>query len=315
MKGKQRNAGLLIFLILLVTLGILSGCSKNDPIVATVNGENIMQSEFNEMFNSFKTQYEAQFGPDVWEQEMDGVKFITMARDKILDVEIGYRLEAAKAKELGITVTEAELDAEVADAEAYFGSKEGFNEFLKEQQLTLQSFRDGMQKQLLNSKLREKINEGTVVSDEEVKAFYESHKEDFNLASASHILVATREEAEQARARVKAGEDFATVAKEVSTDPSAQTNGGDLGSFRFADMVEPFAQAAFSMKAGEVSEPVETQFGFHIILSNGVSQQSLTEAQESIRADLLSTRRNEVYTAMMNELMSNADIKKFPENL
>jgi peptidyl-prolyl cis-trans isomerase C len=83
---------------------------------------------------------------------------------------------------------------------------------------------------------------------------------------AAHILLPTREEAEAARARVtEGGEDFATVARELSTDESTAANGGDLGWFTREEMVAPFAAAAFNLEPGSISEPVETEFGWHVI--------------------------------------------------
>ena len=83
---------------------------------------------------------------------------------------------------------------------------------------------------------------------------------------AAHILLPTREEAEAARARVtEGGEDFATVARELSTDEASAANGGELGWFTREEMVAPFAEAAFALEPGAISEPVETEFGWHVI--------------------------------------------------
>jgi parvulin-like peptidyl-prolyl isomerase len=83
---------------------------------------------------------------------------------------------------------------------------------------------------------------------------------------AAHILLPTREAAESARARVtEGGGDFATVARELSTDESTAANGGELGWFTREEMVAPFAEAAFAMEPGSISEPVETEFGWHVI--------------------------------------------------
>lgn len=86
---------------------------------------------------------------------------------------------------------------------------------------------------------------------------------------ASHILVATEDEAKNLYNEIKNGKDFAEVAKEYSKCPSGQ-NGGDLGFFPHGVMVKPFEDAAFSLKVGELSEPVQTQFGWHLILVTGV---------------------------------------------
>ena len=82
---------------------------------------------------------------------------------------------------------------------------------------------------------------------------------------ARHILVENEEDATKAAQRVKGGEDFAKVAAEMSKDPGSKTEGGDLGWFTKERMVAPFAETAFKLKPGEVSEPVKTQFGWHVI--------------------------------------------------
>jgi peptidyl-prolyl cis-trans isomerase C len=82
---------------------------------------------------------------------------------------------------------------------------------------------------------------------------------------ARHILVSTEDDAKAIKAQLDAGADFATLAKEKSIEPGAKDSGGDLGYFKAAQMVKPFADAAFAMKVGEISNPVQTQFGWHII--------------------------------------------------
>ncbi|WP_134500100.1 peptidylprolyl isomerase [Microvirga pakistanensis] len=82
---------------------------------------------------------------------------------------------------------------------------------------------------------------------------------------ARHILVENEDEAKKAAARVKGGEDFAKVAGELSKDPGSKTDGGDLGFFTKDRMVEPFAEAAFKLEAGQISDPVKSQFGWHVI--------------------------------------------------
>jgi peptidyl-prolyl cis-trans isomerase C len=82
---------------------------------------------------------------------------------------------------------------------------------------------------------------------------------------ARHILVENEDEAKKAHARVKGGEDFAKVAAELSKDPGSKSEGGDLGFFTKERMVEPFAETAFKMESGQVSEPIKTQFGWHVI--------------------------------------------------
>jgi peptidyl-prolyl cis-trans isomerase C len=123
---------------------------------------------------------------------------------------------------------------------------------------------DELRRQVLVQATLKKVAD-TEVTDEKVKAYYDAHKNEFRQVRASHILVETEEQAKDAKKRLAEGGDFAALAKELSTDPSAKENGGDLGFFQKDQMVKPFAERAFAMKVDEVSDPVKTEFGYHII--------------------------------------------------
>lgn len=121
-------------------------------------------------------------------------------------------------------------------------------------------------KLLLDALLERRVAEA--VTEEAKRALYDETVagiEPENEVRARHILVETREEAEEAIARLEAGEDFAALAGELSQDPGSGPRGGDLGFFARDRMVGPFAEAAFALEPGSVSEPVQTQFGWHVI--------------------------------------------------
>ncbi|KQO85087.1 MAG: peptidylprolyl isomerase [Methylobacteriaceae bacterium] len=106
------------------------------------------------------------------------------------------------------------------------------------------------------------------VTPEAAKALYEQTVKSMKPEEevrARHILVESEDEAKKIAARVKGGEDFAKIAGEVSKDPGSKTEGGDLGWFSQERMVKPFADAAFKMTPGQVSDPVKTQFGWHVL--------------------------------------------------
>ncbi len=121
---------------------------------------------------------------------------------------------------------------------------------------------------LISMLLEKEIEDKTKVSEKDVKDYYDAHKAEFAANSqirASHILVKTEEEAKKIAEQLKKGADFATLAKEKSIDTGSAKNGGDLGFFSRGQMVPEFERAAFSLKKGEVSAPVKTQYGYHLI--------------------------------------------------
>ncbi|MCK0122043.1 peptidylprolyl isomerase [Loktanella sp. F6476L] len=147
------------------------------------------------------------------------------------------------------------------------------------------------------------------MTDEAVQAAYDAKYEnaesetEFN---AAHLLVETLEEAEAARARIDAGEEFGEVAKEVSTGPSGP-NGGNLGWFGAGQMVTPFEDAVMAMEVGGVSDPVETQFGFHVI---NLIEKRVKEAPEldAVRSELMAEVQEAAIQARLAALTEAADI-------
>ena len=148
------------------------------------------------------------------------------------------------------------------------------------------------------------------VSEAKVKAYYDTNiakAEAETEAHAAHILVTTKAEAQKVADSIKAGESFEAAAKKASKDSSA-ANGGDLGWFEKADMVPEFSDAVFALKKGEVSAPVETQFGWHVIKlidTRKAAKPTFEEAQEDIMRSLVRDQGNKV----MEDLRKGAKVE------
>jgi peptidyl-prolyl cis-trans isomerase C len=149
------------------------------------------------------------------------------------------------------------------------------------------------------------LQQTTPVSDAEIQAFYDAHKADYETLTARHILIRVKgapmpvapgkpelsddeakAKAESIRKRIVGGEDFAKIAKDESDDTSSGEKGGDLGEFKKGMMVQPFDTAAFALKTGEVSEPVLSTFGYHIIQVQTHTTKTLAEMKPEILAQL-----------------------------
>lgn len=320
---KRNYKLLLVFLTIVMLAAFLAGCGMvrvnpevdNNTVVAKVNGEEVKKEEFNKTFGIFKVQYEQQFGTDVWEQETEGRKFGDVAREKLLDMMIDEKVQLKKAEELGITATDEELNVEIENAKKYFDTEDKFNEFLKGQNMDLEYFKQSVKKDLIINKLTDKLTANVAVTDDEVKVYYDTHQNEFISVKASHILLETKEEAEKMLQRVKAGENFAELAKQNSKDPSAKENSGNLDYFRHGDMVEPFETAAFAMKPGEISDIVQTDFGFHIIKVEDRKLDKFEDVKEQLKGSMLSDKKNTEYQKLLEEMRKNTKIEKFTKNL
>lgn len=158
---------------------------------------------------------------------------------------------------------------------------------------------------VLATTLAKRISEDTHFTELDLRSYYDAHKNDFEEAKGGHILIRfkgsrvplkpnekdlTQEEAlakaEDLRKQIVAGADFATVAKAQSDDAGTAVKGGDLGTFSKGQMVAAFDQAAFAVPVGQVSEPVKTQFGYHLIKITERTSKSFEEARPQIEKDL-----------------------------
>ena len=153
-----------------------------------------------------------------------------------------------------------------------------------------------------------KVVSGVRVTDDEAKQYFEEHAEQFmgeEQVSASHILVDSEDKASDLLAKIKAGEiSFEAAARENSSCPSSQ-RGGSLGEFGRGQMVPEFEEAAFALEVGVVSDPVKTQFGYHIIRTNAKGEAkpiSYNEARESIQRKLMADKQQAAYRSRVNQL-------------
>jgi peptidyl-prolyl cis-trans isomerase C len=199
----------------------------------------------------------------------------------LLDRVILFKLLGNEAKVRGITVTPQEVTDRIAQIKQQFPSEAEFQKELTKRHTTLAQLQDEQKRDLVNAKTIEaEVSPKLVVTDQDLEAFYKSNPDQFKepeSVRASHILfgvpkeapaatkAATKTEAEAVLKRVRAGEDFAALAKQYSKDPGSAAVGGDLNFFPKGQMVPAFDAAAFTLKPGEISDLVETEFGYHII--------------------------------------------------
>ncbi len=235
-------AVLLVAVIILGVMMIQQPSQASSQVVATVNGEEIMQDEL------FEVLY-AQGGKDA------------------LDQLITRRLIVQEGEQAGITVSDEDLDAEVDSIilESFQGSEEAFLSALDYYGISEESFRADAR---LNMLVRKLALEQIKPTDEDVRAYFEEHRYLFDQAEeveARHILVESEELANEIAAKLAAGDDFAALAAVHSLDQSNKDSGGNLGFFSQGMMVEEFEEVAFALEVGEISDPVQTSFGYHLI--------------------------------------------------
>lgn len=175
---------------------------------------------------------------------------------------------------------------------------------------------ENMKGNLLKQYALNKLLSTVSVSDEEAKTYFDANPDMFKphpSARASHILVATKEEADSILEEINNGLEFADAAKKYSSCPSSE-RGGDLGEFASGQMVPEFEQAVFSMQPGEVSAPVQTQFGFHIIKTisvNNGGDVNFDEVKDTVKGHCAQIKSNQVYVDKQTELKKKYSVEVF----
>ena len=175
--------------------------------------------------------------------------------------------------------------------------------------------------------LQREIEGKAKITDDEIETYYKGHVEEFTnpeSAKARHILLKvpegadekaweeTESKAKDIKKKLENGEDFAELAKKYSDDPGSKNKGGDLGFFTKGRMVPEFESAAFSLKPGEVSDPVKTNFGYHIIEvqeKKAASTKTLAEVQAQIRQTLQKEKQQQLQDALIEKLKTKYPVK------
>lgn len=168
---------------------------------------------------------------------------------------------------------------------------------------------------MLKNYAMHKLFESIEITDEELKKYYEENKETLFSPvtyTASHILIEDLDQANKVYEEIKDGKDFKKAAEEYSIDPSAK-NGGQLGSFPKGVMVKEFQEGLDSIEVGEISKPVKSQFGYHIIKLDDKKEieSSFEEIKDQVRSTYEMLKRQEVYVELVDKLAKKAEVKKF----
>ena len=260
---------------------------NKESAVASINNETITKDE---LYETLVKQY----GSDTVDQ---------MINDKIVE---------AEAKKKDITISTSTVNSEIDKLKEQYGGEDAFNQALVDSSTTLTALKSDIKNYLLIKKL---LEPEIKITDDEMKTYFEENKDSFATAEqvkASHILVADEATAKKVKEKLDNGEDFAALAKEYSTDDSTKDSGGELGYFAKGDMVAAFEDAAFAMSVNQISDPVKTDYGYHIIKvedKKAAQSANYEDSKAKIKETLFDQKVDSQYQTWLDEKKKNYDIE------
>lgn len=316
---------------LVVSVFALAACAGGNvgnyfaPTAAVVNGEKIPESAVSAQFRLLASNPENK-------GIFSGAKGRQNRRDaqrEILSDALRERLILQEAQTLGISVTAEEVRAAVAQqVQSNFRGSDEYDKFLRDNFLTEEFVFNFFQNQFLIQRIMEAVTKDQEISEAQLQEAFEANRAQYDqMAHLAHIVIcseplpaeqrcnitdADRQRAAEVAARARAGEDFAKLAREFSVDPSAPQNGGDIGFHSPGRLVAEFDAVAFSLAVGQISDPVETQLGVHVIkmIEKG---RSLESVRTELTEELLTPLRNTAFNEWITEKLRAARISVNPK--
>lgn len=305
---------LALVLALAVVGGVLAGCSsstgKSDHL-ATVNGFAITKQAMDERLAILELFFKQPMNDET-------------TRAQMLDQLVRERILAEQAEQMGIKIEDSAVEAEMAQffgaVDRQYESRAQVEAKLKELGLTNDILAKFIKHFLIGEAVTDKKMAEVTISAEEMQTFYNEMKNDLytfkeDAVRAAHVLVPLdqEEKAKEIAAKAKAGGDFAELAKLYSIDPGSGRVGGDLGYFVHGTMVKEFADTAFALKVGEVSEPVKSQFGWHVIYlldKQAPGVLPFEKAEPDVANRLLPQKQERVVLEWIDGLVASAKVVK-----
>jgi len=310
-----------ILLIMVMLGGILTGCSTKDnsPTVATVDGEKITRDQLDKRVNLMLDQFERMYG-----MTFDAVKdkdMIAEVRTQSVDSLVQEKILLMEAEKRKIKADSKEVDSNFKNLKASMGTEEQYKSFLTKTKLTDKDIKEMLSNSLILDQLNGQVTKDVKVSSTEAQDYFNKNPGKYDTPRelrVSHILVKTEAEALGIIKQIKAGADFATLAKEKSTDEASATQGGDLGWINQATTFVPeFLNAAMALKPGQMTEkPVKSEFGYHIIKcfdEHAAQKAEFAKIEAKVKEDALGEKKTQTFDDFVKDLEKKAKVEKFPK--
>ena len=307
----RRNIALLLLALIAVLAVSACGGGSDAPevpegAVAVVGDKTVTKEEYDQLIEQKKASAEAQKQdfPEPGTAEYEALK-ATVVKGLVEQKE--WELEG---ESMGIKVSDQEIETELDKLkQQYFqGDEQKYETELAKQNLTDEDVRNELRTRILTNKIYEAVTKKVTVSDADIKAYYDKNPTQYQQPASRevrHILVKTEAQAQKLHDQIQSGADFAALAKKYTQDQASKADGGKFTAFK-GRTVEPFDEFVFSAKTGELSDPIKTEFGWHIIevLSaiKPATTTPLDQVKDSIKTTVLQTKQNAAMKAWIAAL-------------
>ena len=334
-------------LMLVGLFAMVAGCGGSelpDNAVAQVGDVYVTQ----EQLDARVADFEAQYAGSIPDEASDPEGYKEFTKD-VLDYLITYEVVTQNAEELAISVTDEEVQTEIGTIleQTFGGDQAQFDEALKAQNMTVEQLKVNYKESMLLQKAYEAVTKDvTTVPDADIAAYYEENKADYfvdETRTARHILVSPSAEeessttsttaagdtttttaapteadwedalteAEEVRKELADGGDWTALAAEYSDDPGSKEVGGDLGVVSKGQMVPEFDESVFSLAKDEISQPIKSSYGYHIIQVTDITeakQYTLDEVKEDISSNLVNEKKGEVWQEWLDSIRAKLGV-------
>ena len=299
---------LAMLLVTVMAAGLFAGCSSNNDM----GGEDVIKVNDTALTKNY---VDARIDQIFQQNQLDSSdSFSGYYKAQIINGLVETELMVQDAKAKGIEVTEEEKDSFRQDLiDNTYGSEENFQSYLEEYNVSDAMFDRMVEEKLYYDKYLDILKEDITV---DAQAYYDENPDQFDIADqvdAKHILVDDKETAEDIIKQLDDGADFSELAKEYSTDTATAQQGGELGYFTADKMITEFSDAAFALEPGQYTEePVETSYGYHIILcedKEAAHHQSFDEVKDDLTEQLTEQEVQSKYYDAMSALHDSATIE------
>lgn len=292
-----------------------------NTVIATVGNDKIIKDDLDKQLKPYTEQLKQQYGADYEKNEKISTQ-LKQYKKQIVDNLVNEKILVQKATELNLKPSDEEINKKIDETINQYKSqysKEGeFDKFLEQNAVTEDQLKALLKNQIISKSVVDDIMKDINISDEDVQNYYNENKDSqFTVgegATASHILVDDEAKAKELKAKLDAGEDFAKLAKENSKDPGSKEKGGSLGfvPYNSTQFVKEFMDSFKTLKEGQISDPVKSQFGYHLIKATEFKKAEVTpldKVKDQIKAQLDQQKKSDAFKSKIEEWKKDLNVK------